>query len=46
MRVSIAAKIMALVIVSVVATVAIVEAVANFYIRDGYEKITSRTVRS
>jgi methyl-accepting chemotaxis protein len=46
MRVSIAAKIMGLAVVSVVATVGIVLCVAFYCVRDGYEKITARTVQS
>ncbi|KHK03736.1 methyl-accepting chemotaxis protein [Desulfovibrio sp. TomC] len=46
MRVSIAAKILALVIASVVATVAIIQCVAFTSVRNGYEVITGQAVRS
>ncbi len=46
MRISISAKVMALVVSSVVATVAIIQGVAFFSIRDGYEEITARAVQS
>ena len=46
MRVSIAAKVMTLVIASVVATVAIIQCVAFTSVRNGYEDITGRAVRS
>ena len=46
MRVSIAAKIMALVIASVVATVAIIQAVAYSSVKDGYEAVTAQAVES
>ncbi len=46
MRVSIAAKIMGLVIASVVATAGIIQFVALHFVRDGYEKITAQAVQS
>ena len=46
MRVSIAAKVMALVIASVVATVGIIQAVAYVSVRDGYEAVTAQAVKS
>jgi len=46
MRLSIAAKIMALVIASVVGTVAIIQLVASKSIRDGYEAFTGQAVQS
>ncbi len=46
MRVSIAAKIMALVIASVVATVIIVQCVSYSLVRDGYEAVTAESVRA
>jgi methyl-accepting chemotaxis protein len=46
MRVSIAAKVMALVIASVVATVAIIQAVAYVSVKDGYEAVTAQAVKS
>jgi methyl-accepting chemotaxis protein len=46
MRLSIAAKVMALVVASVVATVGIIQAVAWTSVRDGYEAITAQAVQS
>jgi len=46
MRISISTKILCLVILSVVATVASIQGVAFFLIRDGYEAITAQTVES
>jgi len=46
MRSSISAKVMALVIASVVATVALIQAVSSFAIRDGYEEVTAQAVQS
>jgi methyl-accepting chemotaxis protein len=46
MRLSIAAKIMALVIASVVGTMAIIQLVASKSIRDGYEAFTGQAVQS
>jgi len=46
MRVSISAKIIALVIASVVATLAIVQCVAYTSVRNGYEAVTAQAVQS
>jgi methyl-accepting chemotaxis protein len=46
MRVSISAKVMALVIVSVVATVGIIQCVAFTNVRNGYEAVTAQAVQS
>jgi len=46
MRSSISAKVITLVIASVVATVGIVLCVAYYYVRDGYETITAQAVQS
>ncbi|OLN26171.1 Methyl-accepting chemotaxis protein [Desulfovibrio sp. DV] len=46
MRLSISAKVLALVIASIVATVAIIQCVAFTSVRNGYEAITGQAVRS
>jgi methyl-accepting chemotaxis protein len=45
MRASITTKIVGLVVVSVIATVGIVQGVAYYFVRDGFEKVAAQVVR-